>query len=81
LARLRSSKASTLTMSVPPGTTRSSWLRSAAGFIATSTVGASPGVVMSWSEIWTWNAETPARVPAGALISAGKSGRVARSFP
>ena len=26
----------------------------AAGFIATSTSGASPGVRMSWSEMWTW---------------------------
>ena len=49
--------------------------------MATSTVGASPGVVMSWSEMWTWNDETPASVPAGALISAGNSGRVARSLP
>jgi hypothetical protein len=31
--------------------------------------------------MWTWNAETPARVPAGARISAGNSGSVARSFP
>ena len=29
----------------------------------------------------TWNADTPASVPAGARISAGKSGKVARSFP
>src|SRR3978361_2215619 len=29
----------------------------------------------------TWNAETPAIVPAGARISAGKSGWVARSLP
>ena len=36
---------------------------------------------MSWSEMCTWKAETPARVPAGARISAGKSGNVARSFP
>ena len=64
-----------------PGATRPIWLRSAAGFMATSTLGASPGVVMSWSEMWTWNAETPAIVPAGARISAGKSGSVARSLP
>ena len=49
--------------------------------MATSTFGASPGVVISWSEMWTWNADTPARVPAGARISAGKSGRVLRSLP
>src|SRR5687767_13922939 len=29
----------------------------------------------------TWNAETPASVPAGARISAGNSGNVARSLP
>ena len=55
--------------------------RSAAGFMATSTLGESPGVRMSWSEMWTWKADTPASVPAGARISAGKSGKVARSFP
>ena len=49
--------------------------------MATSTFGASPGVVMSWSEMWTWKAETPASVPAGARISAGNSGSVARSLP
>ena len=54
---------------------------SAAGFIATSTFGSSPGVVMSWSEMWTWKLETPLTVPAGARISAGKSGRVERSLP
>src|SRR5499427_10829613 len=54
---------------------------SAAGFMATRTFGASPGVTMSWSEMWTWNDDTPAIVPAGARISAGKFGRVARSLP
>src|SRR4051794_3544829 len=68
-------------MTVPPGSRRCSSLFSAAGFIATSTLGASPGVVISWSEMWIWNAETPARDPAGARISAGNSGSVARSFP
>ncbi len=68
-------------MIVPPDSSRGSSFLSAAGFIATSTFGASPGVVMSWSEMWTWNALTPARVPAGARISAGKSGSVARSLP
>ena len=29
----------------------------------------------------TWNDDTPAIVPAGARISAGKFGRVARSLP
>ncbi len=49
--------------------------------MATSTSGESPGVEMAWSEMWTWKAETPAKVPAGARISAGKSGKVARSLP
>src|SRR5581483_908824 len=31
--------------------------------------------------MWIWKAETPASVPAGARISAGKSGSVARSLP
>jgi hypothetical protein len=49
--------------------------------MATRTFGASPGVRMSWSAKWSWNPETPGNEPAGALISAGKSGKVARSFP
>src|SRR5437764_5480370 len=53
----------------------------AAGFMATRTLGASPGVEISWSEMWIWKADTPASVPAGARISAGKSGRVAMSLP
>src|SRR4051794_36478258 len=36
---------------------------------------------MSREAKWIWNAETPATVPAGARISAGKSGRVARALP
>jgi hypothetical protein len=53
----------------------------AAGFIATSTLGTSPGVRMSKSAMCTWKADTPASVPAGARISAGKSGRVDKSLP
>src|SRR3954467_10901254 len=49
--------------------------------MATSTSGASPGVRMSREAKWIWKAETPATVPAGARISAGKSGSVARSLP
>ena len=49
--------------------------------MATSTSHSSPGVVMSWSEMWTWKLETPMTVPAGARISAGKSGSVLRSLP
>ena len=48
---------------------------SAAGFMATSTLGSSPGVVILWSAMLTWNADTPFTVPAGARISAGKSGK------
>src|SRR3954463_4229859 len=54
---------------------------SAAGFIATSTSGRSPGVRMSWSAKCSWKPETPGRDPAGARISAGKPGNVARSLP
>ena len=54
---------------------------SAAGFIATSTSGWSPGVRMSWSAKWIWKPETPGSDPAGARISAGKSGSVERSLP
>ena len=54
---------------------------SAAGFIATSTSGASPGVWMSFEEKLIWKPETPGSEPAGARISAGKSGSVAMSLP
>ena len=54
---------------------------SAAGFIAIRTSGASPGVRMSWSANCSWKLDTPASVPAGARISAGKFGMVDRSFP
>ena len=56
---------------VEPGGSSARLAFNAAGFIATSTLGASPGVTMSWSEMCTWNDETPAMVPAGARISAG----------
>ena len=36
---------------------------------------------MSWSEMWTWKLDTPLIEPAGARISAGKSGSVAMSWP
>src|SRR5258707_2365412 len=36
---------------------------------------------MSWSAKWSWKPETPGNEPAGARISAGKSGNVARSLP
>src|SRR5215831_9352609 len=36
---------------------------------------------MSSLENWTWKPDTPAGVPAGARISAGKSGKVLMSLP
>ncbi len=66
---------------MPPFTTVPRSAFNAAGFIATSTSAWSPGVVMSLEANWIWKAETPCTVPAGARISAGKSGRVARSLP
>src|SRR6476469_1022952 len=79
--RLRSVKASVSTISVPPFGRSPTFVLSAAGFIATSTSGRSPGVRMSWSAKWSWKPETPGSEPAGARISAGKSGNVARSLP
>ncbi len=78
---LRWVKASSFTITTPPGSTLARSAFRAAGFIATSTSAWSPGVVMSVDANWIWNAETPCTVPAGARISAGKSGRVARSLP
>ena len=46
--------ASRLRISVPPPGRSARFVRSAAGFIATSTSGRSPGVRMSWSEKWIW---------------------------
>src|SRR5260370_273764 len=54
---------------------------SAAGFIATNTLGSSPAVKTSRLEKLIWKPLTPAKVPAGARISAGKSGSVAISLP
>jgi hypothetical protein len=79
--RLRSLNASELTISVPPRGRSLRFVLSAAGFIATRTSGASPGVRMSWSAKWSWKPETPGSEPAGARISAGKSGKVAKSLP
>src|SRR5215472_10342797 len=67
-------------MSAPRGRS-SRFAFSAAGFIATRTSGASPGVRMSWSAKCSWKLDTPGSVPAGARISAGKFGSVDRSFP
>ena len=48
---------------------------SAAGFIATRTSGWSPGVWMSVELKLIWKPDTPGSEPAGARISAGKSGQ------
>jgi hypothetical protein len=53
----------------------------AAGFMATRIWAASPGVRMSRLEKLTWKPLTPASVPVGARISAGKSGMVLTSLP
>jgi hypothetical protein len=80
LLRLRVVNSSVLTMIVAPRGRSARLALSAAGFIATSTSGASPGVRMSWSAKCSWK-PTPGQVPAGARISAGKSGSVDRSLP
>src|SRR3954468_16494807 len=54
---------------------------SAAAFITMRVSSASPGVWMSVLLKCTWKPDTPARVPAGARISAGKSGNVLMSLP
>ena len=54
---------------------------SAAGFIATRQSSRSPGVYTRWLPNWSWKLDTPKSVPAGARISAGKLGSVARSLP
>ena len=53
----------------------------AAGFIATSVSTSSPGVKTSLLEKCNWKPLTPANDPAGARISAGKSGNVLTSLP
>ena len=81
LARLRLVNSSVLTIrSAPRGRSPRLALR-AAGFIATRTLGASPGVRMSWSAKCNWKLDTPGSVPAGARISAGKFGNVDKSLP
>src|SRR5207244_6359884 len=81
LARLRSENAPVSTTIVPPRRRSFRSTLSAAGFMATSTSTSSPGVVTSTPPKWIWKADTPYVVPAGARISAGKSGKVVRSFP
>src|SRR5688500_11664749 len=68
-------------MSAPPAGRSPTLVLSAAGFMATRTSGASPGVWMSELEKLIWNPDTPGSEPAGARISAGKSGSVLMSLP
>ncbi len=79
--RFRAVKSAVSMIRVAPRGTSVRFALSAAGFIAISTSGASPGVRMSWSAKCNWNDETPGKVPAGARISAGKLGNVDRSLP
>ena len=58
-------KASSFTITVPPFSSASTLVFSAAGFIATSTFGWSPGVRMSREAKWIWNAETPCERAGG----------------
>ena len=48
---------------------------SAAGFIATRTLGWSPGVRMSWSAKWTWNPDTPGKRAGGRTDLGGEVGK------
>jgi hypothetical protein len=73
--------ASLLTIRAPPAGRSPMFVLSAAGFIATRTSGSSPGVWMSEDEKLIWKPETPGSEPAGARISAGKSGSVLMSLP
>src|SRR5208282_3439202 len=72
---------SALTMRMPFVFRSARFIFNAAGFIAISTSTLSPGVYTLLEEKWTWKPLTPGSVPAGARISAGKSGKVAKSFP
>ena len=81
LSRLRLVKAPVSAITSPPGFRAARLVFSAAGFIATSTSGASPAVWIARLPKLIWNADTPNSVPCGARISAGKSGKVARSLP
>ena len=81
LSRLRWPNSPSSAMMRPPTFSASTFTFSPAGFIAISTSGWSPAVSMSAEPKLIWNAETPNSVPCGARISAGKSGKVARSLP
>src|SRR5215208_4867584 len=68
-------------MMMPPGRRSPRLVLRAAGFMAMSASGSSPGVMMSSEEKEIWKPETPGREPRGARISAGKSGNVEMSLP
>ncbi len=59
LVRLRSVNAPVSTTTVPPTRRSFTSTLSAAGFMATSTSTASPGVVTSTPPKWIWKADTP----------------------
>ena len=80
-ARLRALNSPWSAITSPPAFSASTLVFSAAGFIATSTSSMSPAVSIAVDPKLIWNADTPNNVPSGARISAGKSGKVARSFP
>ena len=81
LARFSGVNPSSSTIRIPPGWRSATFTFSAAGFIATRTNGASPGVRTSSSPKLTWNPLTPPSDPAGARISDGTSGSVRTTAP
>ncbi len=60
---------------------RRSWRAAPPGSSPRARTGSRPASGCRGREMLTWNADTPASVPAGARISAGKSGSVDRSLP
>src|SRR2546428_800677 len=66
-------------MRMPPDLRSLTFILGAAGFIATRTSSASPGGKTSFEEKLSWKALTPASVPAGGRVRAGKSGEGARA--
>ena len=68
-------------MITPPDFNPFKFTFKAAAFIATNTSQTSPGVKIRSLLKRSWYPLTPGRVPIGALISAGKSGKVAKSMP
>ena len=79
--RFRLSKPDVLTTIVPRCFNLDKFFFNAAAFITTNTSQRSPGVKTSVEPKLIWKPDTPASVPKGALISAGKSGNVLKSLP